>query len=399
MFQFYWQPIQACLTVSLICLALSGCASHAHQDGQTTAFSTFPEQPSIFISANYGPDGKLWRVASSKKAVFVDYSVDDGQTFSPPLQINPAAQTIKSSSENRPSIALDSKNHIYVTYAAEGQKPASLYLSTSIDNGKSFSTPQYLSEKATSANTFQATLAINQADQAYIFWHDDRDRTHYQQLGNSIYYTLLSNGQPSNANLKASDVLCECCRLALAFDIDQQPVVLGRFIYDQTARDHGLLKPINQVWQTWRVTDDDWRIEACPEQGPALSISATGEYHMAWHTQGNVRKGLFYAFSTDHGQHFSPPLRIGNFDRLASNPAVFATGKQVAIAWTEFNGESSQLLLMQSNDQGQTWQANRQIASTQSAADRPFFLTKDPHSLFLAWTTKQAGFRLFKISQ
>lgn len=383
------------LTV-IISSVLVACSSHHRVENRVNSFEHLPEPPSLFVSANFGPDGKLWRVLTSKRAVYVDYSTDNGKSFSHLQQINRQTQIVKSSSENRPSIAIDSKNRIYVTYAAEGQKPASLYLSTSMDGGKQFSSPVFLSDKAEQANTFQASIAINKRDQAFIFWHDDRDRTDYQQLGNSIYYAQIVDGV-TTANIKASDVLCECCRLAVDFDTDNEPVVLGRFIYDATARDHGLLKFNDHHWQSWRVTDDDWKIEACPEQGPALSISDNGEYHIAWMTQGNRRKGLFYAHSTDHGMNFSTPMRIGNFDKLASNPAVFSQAQSIMLTWQEFDGDRNQLFIQQSIDSGNTWLPPRLVASSNSTADKPFFLSNSHQQIFLAWTTKNEGSQFFLV--
>ena len=129
-----------------------------------------------------------------------------------------------------------------------------------------------------------------------------------------------------------------------------------------------MLKSRQHLWQSRRVTDDDWKIEACPEQGPALSISDNGEYHIAWMTQGNTRKGLFYGHSNDRGKHFSTPLQIGRYDRLASNPAIFSRSQNVILAWEEFEADRNQLFIQQSEDGGQTWQAPRLIASSSSTA-------------------------------
>lgn len=382
----------------MFCGIFPACSEHQHGlEKDSAAFGLFTQQPTTYVSANFGPDGRLWRVSASKQFVFVDVSSDNGKTFSSPITVNPEAQHIKASSENRPSIAVDGNNHIYVVYAAEGVQPATLLISSSIDGGKTFSSPKLLSDKANEAITFQGTLAINRRDQAYVFWHDDRDRTDYKQLGNSVYYTTLNNGDANLPNQKASDVLCECCRLAVDFDTDNQPVVLGRFIYDQGVRDHGLLKISARGWNAWRVTHDDWRIEACPEQGPVLSISDNGDYHMLWLTQGNIRRGLFYANSQDHGLHFSTPMAIGKSDRLPNNPAVIARGKNIAMAWNEFDGEKNQLYAMQSQDGGLTWSSSRLLAESSSTADKPYFMVKQQQNVFLAWTVKKEGFRLFEI--
>ena len=195
------------------------------------------------------------------------------------------------------------------------------------------------------------------------------------------------------------DSLCECCRLAVDFDVDGEPVVFGRFVYADGARDHGWAKADHGSWHTQRVSVDNWRIEACPEQGPALSIAGSGDYHVAWLTQGDSRKGLFYAHSTDHGQHFSTPMAIGNLSKLPNHPAIFASGTSVILAWNEFDGEKNQLLTMQSQDAGNSWFSPKVMAESLAAADLPVFLVRQNQEVFLAWNTKKEGFRLIRLDR
>lgn len=61
----------------------------------------------IVVSTTFGPDGRLWRLTSSKDFVYVDYSTDLGSTFSDPVPVNPSPQRIRSFKEDRPSIAVD----------------------------------------------------------------------------------------------------------------------------------------------------------------------------------------------------------------------------------------------------------------------------------------------------
>lgn len=387
------------LTLGLLSAGLvTACAMHEHPNSGNTSssFGLHGEQTGLFVSAAFAPDGRLWRVSASKQHVFVDFSIDNGKTFSVPVTVSRESQRIKSSIENRPSIAVGASNQIFVIYPAEGRQPAGLFFSVSTDGGQNFANPVPLSDKADEANTLQASIAVSTQGKPYIFWHDDRDRIDYKQVGNSVYYTTVEANDHLAVSQKAADVLCECCRLSIAFDIDNEPVVFGRFVYDGGARDHGLLKADHGSWRSWRVTNDEWRIEACPEQGPVISIANNGDYHLAWLTQGQNRKGLFYAKSSDHGQHFSQPMPIGNLLKLPNHPAVLSQGKHVALAWNEFDGEKTQLLAMQSNDAGQTWSVTKSVEESASAVDRPVFLLKPNSDVFLSWNTKKEGFKLFK---
>ncbi len=394
------QLMLSCLL--LIAVALSAC-SHDHQDfgkSDMTNYSHYPEGGGLFVTATFGPDKRLWRVVPEKKHVYVDYSTDLGKTFSTPVVINKEEQPIKVSGENRPSIAVDHSGRITVVYAAEGNQPVTLYFSVSTDNGQSFSTPLPLSDKASEANSFQGRVVLSPVGQTYAFWHDERDRTDWKKTGNTIYYTTINGSNPVNlVAQKLSDNLCECCHIAAAFDKDNQAVLFARFIYEGGIRDHGLIRTSSSGKELFssRVTFDQWSIEACPEHGPAISISDDGRYHIAWFTQGSVRQGLFYAYSSDQGQHFSDPLSFGNQGKLPSHPDILAQGKHVILTWTEFDGAKTQLMVMQSNDGGQTWSPSKSIAEATADTDFPFLLSNN-QGIFVSWNSKSQGYRLIPLN-
>ncbi|CAA9890247.1 conserved hypothetical protein [Candidatus Methylobacter favarea] len=396
-----WAAKAASTVLLISAVALSAC-SHGNQDylkSGAADYSHYPEGGGLFVSAAFGPDGRLWRIVPEKKHVYVDYSTDLGKTFSAPVVINKESQPIKVSGENRPGIAVDGSGRITVIYAAEGAQPVALFFSVSADNGRSFSTPSPLSDKASEANSFQGRLALSLSGRAYAFWHDERDRSDWRQLGNAIYYTTIDARSGSGpVAQKLSDSVCDCCRIAAAFDSNEQPVLLARFIYPGGIRDHGLITiPTGgKEALSWRVTFDQWRIEACPEHGPAISIS-DGRYHIAWFTQGSVRQGLFYAYSSDQGQHFSNPLSFGNSEKLPSHPDIMAQGEHVVLTWTEFDGVKTQLMVMQSHDGGQTWLPPRAIAEATDETDFPFLLSNN-QGIFVSWNSKTKGYRLLPLN-
>lgn len=384
-----------------IAFALTAC-SLEHQNhlnaGGAADYRHYPEGGGLFVSATFDADGKLWRVVPEKKHVYVDYSTDLGKTFSVPVAINTEAQRIKTSGENRPSIVVNSTGQIYVVYTAEGIQAATVYFSMSKDKGQSFSTPVPLSDKAAQANSFQGKLALNPQGQPYAFWHDERNRTDWKQLGNAVYYsTVTAQGNPAPGQ-KISDTVCECCRIAVAFDRNAQPVLLLRFVYSDNIRDHGLVKPQANGGETrsWRVTFDQWHLEGCPDHGGAIAIS-DDKYHIAWFTQGSERSGLFYASSSDNGKHFSKPFSFGNNEKRASHPDVMAKGKRVILTWTEFDGNKTQLLLMHSNDEGQTWLPGKTLAESTDEADFPFLLSNNVGT-FVSWNSKNEGYRLIPVN-
>ncbi|MDD1611080.1 MAG: exo-alpha-sialidase, partial [Methylococcaceae bacterium] len=139
------------------------------------------------------------------------------------------------------------------------------------------------------------------------------------------------------ANLFTAHV-CQCCRLQTAIAKDNTPVITWRHIFDGGIRDHALVKFTD--WNTpsddmQRVGQENWKIDACPHHGPGLAISDTDVYHEVWFSNADTKKGLFYAYSSDAGKHFSEPMNFGGAG--ASHPHVQTLGQQVAIVWEEFD--------------------------------------------------------------
>ncbi len=401
LFQHIIQLLKALVSVSAVLVLLS--CSHTSQNllnSGATNYNHYPDGGGLFVSAAFGPDGRLWRVVPEKQHVYVDVSDDLGKTFSAPVLVNQEAQAIKVSGENRPGIVVDKSGHIYIIYAAESAQPVAIFYSVSKDNGRSFSAPMPLSDKAADANTFQGRFGVDRTGKVYVFWHDERNRTDWRQAGNAIYYTTIDGNSGLSAPAqKLSDTLCDCCRIATAFDKGNQAVLFTRFIYPVGIRDHGLLRTQanGKEPQTWRVAFDDWVIEGCPEHGPAIAISSDNRYHIAWFTQGKVRQGLFYAYSDDGGQHFSTPLPFGELKNLPSHPDIFAQGQHLTLTWTEFDGKQTLLKVMHSTDGGNTWQPSKSIAALTSDADFPFLLSNN-QGVFVSWNSKAAGYQLIPVN-
>jgi hypothetical protein len=151
-------------------------------------------------------------------------------------------------------------------------------------------------------------------------------------------------------------------------------------------------KDIATPGEVYRVSRDDWQIKACPHHGPSLSVSPDGVYHVAWFTNGKVRKGLFYAQSRDGGRNFSEPMSIGQADHNPTRPYVLAARDVTAMVWKEFDGERTTVMLMQSHDDGQSWSKPKAITTTSDTSDHPL-LVSNGKQIFLSWMTKADGYR------
>lgn len=371
------------LLIGSLALVLAACARFAPEQAAKV--------PGLVAAAAFAPDGRLWRVSAGKEHVFVDYSEDEGRHFSPPVEVNPNPQPIRATSEDRPGIAIDETGRIMVVYAAASAAiPWSVYYSFSSDGGRRFSAPQPIAPN--SAKTYQVRLGAA-GNTFHLLWHQGEASG---STGTSLHWAVLSDLQHPPQSRTIADRQCECCRIALAFDPNHQPVLLTRFVFPGVIRDHGLIFPaaLGQA-RVHRVSFDDWQLQACPEHGPALAISPEGRLHLVWFTLGRSRKGLFYAHSDDRGRTVSDPMAVGNPGALAGHPDVLAKGSRVVLVWQEFDGQKIQVKAIQSQDRGENWSSPQLLATSKGAADYPFLLARGD-AIYLSWNT-EADYRLISI--
>lgn len=383
----------------ILLLGLTGCGAGGVVKAPVGgSFARYTEAPRLHVSAAFGPDGKLWRLVPTKEHVYVDYSVDLGKTFSAPMAVNAQAQHIQTKDEDRPQITVARDGHVYVAYSAYSTLPWTSWLSMADGRGGAFSTPVNISDQSREARHYQTRLAVDPNGRLQVFWHDDRE---HASAGNALYQASAERpGELGHlSHRKIVGALCECCRTAVDFEPDGQPLLLARLIYPVGVRDHGLIGRFGESnWSTRRVSEDNWQIEACPEHGPALSVAASGRYHIAWFTQGSARKGLFYAYSSDQGRHFSKPLPLGDASRLPGHADVLAVGDRVTLTWREFDGVTTRVMSMQSQDGGDSFTSARMLAETAGEADFPFLLKNAGGDVYLSWSTQNEGYRLIPLN-
>ena len=256
----------------------------------------------------------------------------------------------------------------------------------STDRGKTFSPPMDLNGPLASGR-FDTLAASPRGDVHLLFIGRGGDKE------SSLYHTVSADrGQTFPPARKVKADVCECCRLAVAWD-GEAPVVFWRDMLQGGVRDHCLARlDAAEEPAVVRATDDGWAIAACPHHGPAFTI-AGGVQHLAWFTgDGKRGKGTFYRRSTDGGRTFEDVVRIGAAD--AGRPHVLAAGKTVWLSWKEpRDGNATAVLAMRSEDAGATWSAPAEVARTAGESDHPLLVSHGDRT-YLSWLTRAEGYQL-----
>jgi hypothetical protein len=268
-------------------VALAQMSHEHHQGRETCADLTFACAGTV--TPAFAPDGALWVAARVNNQIFVAKSLDHGRSFSPPVVITPDAVTLDGDPDARPKIVVDRAGRVIVAYSTFRDKKfnGQLFYTRSIDGGKTFAAPQPITADAESQRFI--AVAIDSDGSIFSAWLDKRNRAAAKEKGETYAGAGLafawSRDQAatfSDARI-AHDNTCECCRIAIAFAARGRPVILFRNLFDMSVRDHAIMtfEAPDKPGPVYRVSDDDWAIDACPHHGPSLAVTRDGTYHAA----------------------------------------------------------------------------------------------------------------------
>ena len=410
--------------VSFLFIALLSFSSNAMQHGSSTVSSAAGKgvnkeactmaslKCAKAPSASFGPDGKLWLAWVFAGHVYVQYSNDQGKSYSAPSIVNRAPEKIAARAENRAKIQLDNAGNIYISWTQSLNKlyTGNIRFSRSVDGGQSFSQPITVNDDLQEISHRFDSMVVSDDGKVFISWLDKRDQQaakdkQQEYIGGALYYSYSADqGQSFSKNMNLSDNSCVCCRIAMALDSNNLPVIAWRDIYGNDAnnqiRDHSLitfnseLKPAKKI----RLSNEQWKINGCPHHGPALDVDSNNVVHSTWFNDSSNEEQdgdhvLFYGNSSNDYK----AMGFGQADKQSAHPYVATMGQTVFLVWKEFDGKKTDIFMKTSKDAGISWSQNKVISTTAGSSDHPL-LVKNSKAVYLSWHTQNEGYRFIELS-
>jgi hypothetical protein len=179
--------------------------------------------------------------------------------------------------------------------------------------------------------------------------------------------------------------VCECCPTAAAVTSDG-PIIAYRDRSPGEIRDIAISRLVGGNWTEPRpVHEDNWQINACPVNGPALSASGR-RVAIAWFMAKGENGHAFAAFSSDAGQTFGAPIALDDFSSLGRvDIALLDDGSAVA-TWIEFQEGRAQLKMRRVSANGTKSAAVTVSGVAASRASGHPRLARAGDELVFAWT-------------
>ncbi len=354
------------------------------------------------VTTAFSPNGDLWRLWTLNSILYFQMSADNGLTFSTRRSVGIDKEKISARNENRPKIAFDKYQGVYLSWATPREKKytADVRFAYSNDYGKTFTKAITVNnDNLLTGHSFNEMLVTDDGDIS-IVWLDSRLayqlRKEGKQTNGSALYIGKANyrkNQTTFSNQPLANNTCVCCRIAMDFNNNNELAVFWRHIYGDNIREFALLtlsQDENAQPLPYQVSHDHWQINGCPHQGGAISINDNNRYHMVWFNQGDLGKGIFYASSSDQGKTLTQPISVGVQSAQAAYPHLNTNGNKIDIVWTQFTGTEHELWHQRSNDNGKSFSAAELLAISSKGSDRPFIIKKGNVS-YVSWHRLKQG--------
>ncbi len=373
----------------------AGLAHEGHGSGQPAAQQQPKKKPvELGSSAAFDTAGQLWFVAVEDGRIVLRSSGDVGVTWSAPIVVTDGREPVSADGENRPKLVFGPHGQFYVTWTmpTSPRYTADIRFSRSLNGGRTWSAPATVHENREIITHRFDSIIVARDGRIFVVWIDKRDLERHTREGRSyrgaaIYYAVSEDeGASWRGDFKLADHACECCRIAVALDVDGVPLAMWRHVFPGSERDHALarLDPAVAEPVVERVTFDRWKVEACPHHGPSIVLDDKGVRHAVWFNHSDGKPGAFYGRL---GRGRVEGMRHLGADAEHADLAV--TAATVRVVWKRFDGTRTTIEGQVSRDGGRTWTANT-VASTSGKSDQPRLVTRGDKT-WLVWRTEEKG--------
>ncbi len=336
-------------SVALI-VATSLTQAHTEDTPPTAMKMAMKPGPALAATATFDAESTLWAVRSEAGHVLLQSSTDAGSHWSAARHVNAMPEDIAADGDGAPKLALGPQGELYFIWTTPLSKPYSgaVRFVRSLDRGKTFSPPLTVhADRQEITHRFDA-LAVTGSGQIVVAWIDKRDL--------------------EQAKKNATDY-----RGAAVYFRDH---ALARFSTDGTVKEFR------------RATFDEWHVDGCPHHGPAVARDGRGRLHAVWFTGAEGNAGVYYGRLVDGAVAAQRKVGAGT----AAHADLAVTGRRVALAWKEFDGQQTQLFGEVSDDGGERWRRIA-LAQTDGPSDHPRLLVRG-NEFYVLWNTEKEPMRV-----
>ena len=324
----------------------------------------------------------VWTASTNDTSdVYISVSTDGGVTFSSPARVNDIEGDARASGEQAARVMVGYRNAVHVVWPTKREGRTVIRYAGSKDGGRTFSPAVTVAGASlTGARGWHAaTLGYDGGVQ--VVWLDGRHaapmahdhgkvasksafanatarpRRSSESVGGPartpggprqdiFHASWKGDSRPAEHLIQAN--VCFCCKTALVSS-GEKVYAAWRHIYPGSLRDIAVARSTDNgatFGDPIRVSEDGWKIDACPDDGPSMAADGHDGIHIAWPTlvAGDTpRKAILY--STLKGDSFAPRVRLDAGDADPAHPQIAADHHtNTAVVWDERTSERRRIV-------------------------------------------------------
>lgn len=357
--------VRAGASILIVAFGLASCRrSLAPEAAMSTLGITAADNSGVSLASDGHRVVAAWAASQEDRTdIYAATSQDDGASFGPAVRVNDVDGDARVSGEQPPRVAVG--REIVVVWASRVGQASRIRMARSTDAGRTFVPAVTLHDESLTGARGWQSVTIDAAGLVHALWLDGRNATpaaageHHHDMSamgggpngvkkaavetasprqDIVHATWAPNAPPVESQV-ASNV-CFCCKTSIAVGPDHALYAAWRHIYANSMRDIAIARSTDDgrtFGPATRVSTDNWQLSGCPDDGPAMVIDAANVIHVVWPTLvpgATATKGVFYTFSSDNGQSFSPRIRLDDPSATgAGHPTIAIDGRDLIVGW------------------------------------------------------------------
>jgi hypothetical protein len=267
-------------------------------------------------------------------------------------------------------------------------------ISRSNNDGQTWSTPVVPhTDKTQTEHGFVSLLPLPDGRVGAV-WLDGRymkDMKHEDEnapapASMTLRYAAIDAAGKISDEAELDDRVCECCQTSAAVTGDTVIVVYRNRSNEEMRDIYTTAKVIGSPWsQSHPVASDNWKINGCPVNGPAVA-TMDGQVAVAWYTQAGDQSRVKLAFSDDNGKTYGPPVIVDDGQAVGRVDVLWLPDRSALVCWMSGTAESGAIKVRRITRSGAPGPVSV-IAQTDISRSSGFpRMARLDHEVHFAWT-------------
>ena len=275
------------------------------------------EEPDLAVLANGELVGVWAAVGGSGEAEILFSSfTEERNTWAAPCRVPPRPGTAVAGRQVGPRLAILSNGDTVVAWVdRQYDATGDIYVSTSRDGGKTFSSPTRVNDDAgnPAAQEYHDIVATPDGRLAVV-WLDERDAPRGETNQKQLYFAISADGGASfsdNQRLTNSpEGVCPCCRPGIVAGRDGALHVIYRDRVGEKLFVRVLSRQAASEHFSATTLSEGWVFPGCPVNGPAIAAGSDGRIWTLWMEGETENTHLWWTTSDDNGKTFAAKRRF-----------------------------------------------------------------------------------------